>query len=137
MTANKMTPANCKKIRVALNMALEDIGKDLGLTITVGNGSYDDSSVTFKTECVLAGVDKAKEEFERDCRYFHIKPEAYGTSFTYGGKWYTLVGLKTNRPKYPVLAKRDGNNYKLPRKAIEALQDIPKAEIKDFVPRTA
>lgn len=138
MTINTINPAACRKIRDAINENLEEIGKELGVTFHAGNASYSDTSVTFKIECVLEGVDKAKENFERDCDLFHLPESTYQAEFKHNGSTWILQGVKPRATKYPILASKKGQdgNYKLPESAITHLKDIPKAEIVDFVPRT-
>ncbi len=123
MTIEKITPAFCKKVRPELDAALVGVAKKYGLTITAGNGSYDDTSVTFKVQLVLDGVDKGKEEFDRVAFLFDLKPEDYGREITSRGRKYKLVGLKPNRPKYPVIGERDGKRYKLTDAPIKFLKN--------------
>jgi hypothetical protein len=123
MSIKQINRATCKTVRNELNAELEALGKRLGLTIHAGNASYSDSSVTFKVECVLEGVDKGKENFERDCRAFGIPASAYKQGFTYHGQSWVLEGLKPRSPKYPIIASKHGEkgNYKLPEDAIADL----------------
>lgn len=123
MDIKKITPAVCKKIRNQINEDLAALGKEYGLTIHAGNASYDANAVTFKVECALEGFDRDKEDFDQTHFLFDLPKDAYGKEFTFGGRKYTLVGLKPNRPKFPILAARDGSNYKLPERSIASLQE--------------
>lgn len=123
-TITEINRPACKKIREELNAGLEELGNRLGLTIHAGNASYNDTSVTFKVECVLAGIDRNKEEFEKHCAILDLPKDAYGKTFEYNRQQWRLVGLKLNRPKYPILAEkvsRPGAKYKLPERAVESL----------------
>jgi len=135
----KIDRAACKVLRDQLNHELEQVGQKLGIEIHAGNASFDASSVTFKVECVLSGVDRAHETFDRDCYLFHLPTSAWRAKFEFQGKQWILVGLKTRSPKYPILAEKVGESgsYKLPERAVESLKEIPKAVVTDFVPRTA
>lgn len=136
---NSIKRSDCKIIRTALNKALADVGKELGLDIRAGNASYDDISVRFKVECVCTGADKGKADFEAECGYFHLPASAYKAEFKYNGKTWILEALKPNRPKYPILASQKsapGSNFKLPRQAISTLQEIPKVKVVPFCPET-
>lgn len=130
---------DCAMIRAKLNAALAEVGKELGLDIRAGNASYDDTSVKFKVECICEGADKEKENFEAECGYFHLPATAYKAEFQRGGQTWILEGLKPNRPKYPILASKKGKagNYKLPRSAIESLQEIPTVKVVPFCPETS
>lgn len=131
MTIKKINRAACKTIRTELDAELEELGKRLGLTIKAGNASFGDTSVTFKVDCVLEGVDKAKEEFARDCFLYNLPETAYKAEFQHGGKTWILEGLKTRSPKYPIIASKKGEDgkYKLPESAIASLREVQKAEL--------
>ncbi len=141
MTIKTINRATCGKIRTDLNAALETIGKELGLTIHAGSASYSDTSVTFKVECVLEGVDKGKENFERDCFLFDLPESAYKAEFTWNQSTWILEGLKTRSPKFPIIASKKGTsgpNYKLPEKAVKSLSEkkVQKVTVIDFDPKT-
>ncbi len=91
--------AACKTIREQLNEELIAVGEKLGLTISAGNASFDDSSVTFKVQCILDGVDKSMLDFERDCRLFNLPKDAYGKEFGFNGSRLHLRGLTLRRPE--------------------------------------
>lgn len=115
----ELNPTTIRALRDQLNRALALFGKANGLDIEVGNASYSDSQVVFRLTCSLDGVDIQREAFERDAPRFGMPAGAYGMQFRYAGCVYILRGLKPRRPKFPVLAERDGRLYKLPRNAIE------------------
>lgn len=112
-TIKKFDTHQVKEIRKQVNASLEELGARLGLTIKAGNASYSNNEVTFKLACQIEGHDPDKEEFERSCWAFELKPEQYGTPFIAGGKSFKLVGIKLNRPKYPIIGLgTDGKRYK-------------------------
>ncbi len=121
MTIEKMTRGQIKNLRDDINGALIDLGLKHGLKINAGNASFTDNSVTFKVECLIAGFDKGKDEFERSAFLFNLSQADYGKDFSYGGRQYKLVGLKPRSPKYPIIGERDGGRYKLPERAVAAL----------------
>ncbi len=120
----EITRASCKVIRNKLNAELVKVGEKLGLVISAGNASYTDTSVTFKVECVIEGVDKAKENFERECFLFNLPADAYNKTFHFNRQDWKLVGLKTRSPKFPIIASKVGQSgkYKLPERAVASLQ---------------
>ena len=123
---NQINRASCKTIRDQLNAELKAVGEKLGLTIHAGNASFTDTSVTFKVECILEGVDKGKENFERDCFLFDIPKSTYKSEFGFQGRRWILEGLKPRSPKYPIIASKVGENgnYKLPERAIQDLKSV-------------
>jgi hypothetical protein len=114
----KIDRNTCKNLRESLNRALELFAKSRGLEIKATNASYADHQVTFKLVCTLDSVDPDKIEFDRVCGLYHLKPEQYGKTITFNRKDYRLIGIVPRRPKYPVLAERDGKRYKLPGRAL-------------------
>jgi len=123
MEIKKITPAVCRKLRQAIDENLAEYAAETGLTVHARGASYQDNSVTFKVEFVLDGVDLNEEEFKETHFLFNLPADSFGKEFTYGGKKYKLVGLKPNRPKYPILAEHGGSRYKLPERAVASLQE--------------
>jgi len=121
MTIKRIDRQACRVLRLAINDALATISEQHGIDFTATNASYNDNTVTFKVECTLTGVDKAQEDFNAACFLFRLEEDAYGKRFNWGGKEYTLCGLKPNSPKYPILGMLNGSRYKLPRAAINSL----------------
>lgn len=121
MKLEKITRKDCKTLRHALTSELADLGKKHGLIIKAGSASYTDNSVTFKVECLIAGFDQAKDNFERHAFMFDLTDDQFGAFFRYGKRTYKLVGLKPRSPKYPIIGEHDGSRYKLPEKAVASL----------------
>jgi len=121
MTLKKITKQDCRKLRDELNSELADLARKYGLKINAGNASYTDNSVTFKVECLIAGFDKGRDEFNRHAFMFHLKAEQFGSDFVFGGRAYKLVGLKPRSPKYPIIGERGGSRYKLPEASVASI----------------
>lgn len=111
----------CKIIREHLEVALGAALEDLGLKADLGNMTYDGSKVSFKTTIILADVDVAKEEFEKNCFLYDLKKSDYGMQFVSQGETFELCGIKPRAKKFPLVAKnvRTGKRYKFPRRAIK------------------
>lgn len=121
MKLKKITKQDCTVLRDELNGALADLGKKYGVKIKAGNAVYTDNSVTFKVEFLIDGFDKNRDVFNRHAFMFKLKEEQFGAEFEFGGRSYTLVGLKPGSPKYPIIGERDGGRYKLPERAVASL----------------
>jgi len=105
-----------------MQVALNDIGRDLGLSIQLGSIKYDPYSFRFKGETKVIGdpaaIDnpeaQAKIDWDRNCSMYGLTPQDYGKTITlYNGRQYQLKGFKSGRTKYPVLAVRGGRKFKL------------------------
>lgn len=60
-----------------------------------------------------------KREWDLYCRNFGLKPEHFGKSFKQGKGIYTIVQLKPNSPKYPIIAVSErGARYKFPASVV-------------------
>lgn len=112
----------CKIIRKEAVEALNKALADLGLQGSLGNMTYDGSKVSAKLTITLAGVDVAKEEFEKHCYLYDLKKSDYGMQFVSQGETFELCGIKPRARKFPLVAKnvRTGKRFKFPRRAIKA-----------------
>jgi len=112
----------CRDIRVILDNELPPVLADSGLSVDVGNASYNDTGVTFKIKLTLEGVDPRKEEFERYKRAFNLKSEHYGAEFTVKGEKFRLVAVKVRSPKWPIVGENaSGQTYKFKESVLKQI----------------
>ncbi len=108
------------QLRQDIESALSDVCEAHGLDIALGHCRYGKENAQFKLEVAIIGEDGEVRNaeamaFEQSARRYGLQPEDLGKMFTYQGKRYSIAGLKTNRPKFPILATRaDGKSYKFP-----------------------
>jgi len=104
---------------------LLQIGKELGLDLSVGNGSF--TSVDGKLQLIIKSlnesgeaVDRSMLDFKHYAKSYGLSPEDYGKTFKHGNETYKITGLKTNRPKFPINAIRvkDGKGFKFPAASV-------------------
>lgn len=102
----------CRLVREAITdfSNLPELLEDMGLKLSVGNISYSGKDMTIKLNVALESYDAGKEQFERSCYRYGLKPEHYGAEFTSNGKTFRLTGLNPRRPKYPISAVRVGDD---------------------------
>lgn len=105
-----------RKVSEAMQEALGLIEKDFGVKFKVGNGTYNESGVTFKVEA--AELSKDGLVLGKETVHYRQFQKRYGlpdlwTVVSFGGKQYKIVGLKPRADKFPVLAQRDGRTFKL------------------------
>ena len=104
----EFTRAGFTKVRTVVDKHLAAAGKELGITLSIGNISFDANQFSTKLKG-LTGTDSndhAKKEWDKYCRRFGFKSEHFGV--TYGQ--YTIVGIASRSRKYPILATVKGKN---------------------------
>lgn len=122
-----ITRALLRTIRTDAEAALLDVAAKHGVQLTVGNGSFarDGSNAHLKLE--IAGIADSGEvmtkeatDFKRYASNFGLKPEDLGTTFTFNGKQFKLLGCKPRNHKFPLIAEntKNGKTYKLPKDAV-------------------
>lgn len=113
-----MNKAQTQKIRESANVALALVAEELGLQITIKNGTFDSGQVTFKVEFAEIGdsgmaMTKEAEDFKSYARRYGMTEDQLGAKFTSRGEEYTITGCAPRSRKYPILAERnDGKTYK-------------------------
>jgi len=104
-----------KTMRTNIQFDLDKIADKYGISLRLGNISYQNYSFTSKIEGkILKGsANIEKEEFAKLASEYGFKPEDYGATFRSGGKVHTIYAIKTRNRKYPILTKcSDGKGYK-------------------------
>jgi hypothetical protein len=96
-----------KEIHLDLNKALVEIAKKRGLdSLTIGAISYSEDKFTAR----LTGI-SSKETLVNKVG----GGDLFKKSFTNLGKRYTIVDVKLNSPKFPIIAvDENGKRYKFP-----------------------
>ena len=103
-----------KFLRKELAEALKPVEEKLGLTIHVGNCTYDTSKCSFKLDMTKEGETVDQINFMKYCHLYGFKKEDFGRNFQSNGKTYCISGLLIKASKYPILAtcKATGKEYK-------------------------
>lgn len=117
-TLNRIKP----EVEGAITDAIENLG--YGFTVDFGGGSFDDNSFKPKVTIVIDGADLDRDEFEHYASLFRLSADDFGKEFSNGGRKFRLVGLKPNRPKWPVVGEciADGKRYKFKEAALKGFQ---------------
>lgn len=112
------TKAGLLSTRVVEHLkAIED---ELGVTFSVGRGTFDDSSFTMKLQITENGEngekqDKMALDFKQYATLLGLHPNDLGKTINLGGLHCVLVGAKMSYRKYPIIAKKpNGSLVKLP-----------------------
>jgi len=110
----QMSRDNCSAIAIRIDEKLEELGKELGVSIKTGNGTYKKQEVTFKLKVsILDESGESKQGFEDFIRYalsFGFNKEDFGKDFTSKGRiskgrQFKIVGWDRRKRKYPVVVK--------------------------------
>jgi len=124
---NTITKDNLIMIQDAVKPALEQISNDLGVSITIGRGSYDNkANGHFKVNIATLGEGgevetKEWSDYKSCCHWHECKPEWLGENFCTGNGEFQLIGMKTRGRKFPFIAKSlsDGKTYKFTAESIK------------------
>lgn len=111
MDINKQT---CQLIRDRANAALQPLAAELGITINIGNGTFDPGVGTFTAKFEVSNPDSGRLEWERNCTLYGFAPEDHGTTFYSAGDDFIITGINPRAKTMPVLATRvsDGKTFK-------------------------
>ena len=96
-------------------VSLQEVATKYGLTLTVGPYRWSGDRVTMKWEFVAVTTGGAPADFAADASRIGIPPDCWGVPFQCGmnGTIYTVDGIKTTRPKYPIIGTGPkGGRYK-------------------------
>lgn len=122
-----LTRSEVRDLRDQLQAILTANGIE-GFRMAVGNGTYTDSSVTFKVEIAELSdngeaMTKEAVEFQRMARLGLVKVPAdkLFQTFTSVGRKFRLMGYNRRAKKFPFLAENvtTGAMHKFPAKTIE------------------
>ena len=120
MPISKITAAIARDIDADIRAAVASVEAKWGVNISVGGGTYGDDHFTTKLKTSIAGVDMKKKDWDRYSFRFGLKPEQYGTKFTYAGETFTVVGLRPKARKAPVIGTNaHGKEYIFPASALK------------------
>ncbi len=117
-----------KYIRERLKTAVKPLAEELGVTIDLGNCTFNMSNCRFQLKLALLDskgkpITEEVDSFRSNAKLFGFEPDNLGKKFTFQGQSYAICGLKPKSRKYPVIAQSDnGKNYKFAcRTVLEAL----------------
>jgi hypothetical protein len=97
-----------KGSRAAIEAALAQVGKELGIKFTVGSGTYDPSGAfgSYKLEMATADTkaleDAERSEWNRWCRMYNLAPEHFGVEVEIRGTGRCkIIGMSRRSNKFP------------------------------------
>jgi hypothetical protein len=129
----KLNKPTVKYIGKRLRAAVKPLAEELGVTMDVGNCTFQASNCRFQLKVAVLDpngqpVTEEMECFKTNAKLFGFEPDDLGKEFSFQGQSYTICGLKPKSRKYPVIARSgNGKNYKFACRAVlEALgREVP------------
>lgn len=107
---NKMDNASLTILSDAINNRLQDIEKEFGVSMRVGNVSYAELKATFKVEAAVTSVDIRKIDFEKYCALYNLSASDYGRTISVNDSDFVICGLNVKARKLPIIAKKVSDN---------------------------
>lgn len=127
----EFTRTNLKSLREQITNALSKVGEKNGITLDIGNISFNADSFRVKLEAFIqsdsnSGMSlsqtKALADLKRYGFMFGLSEKDYGKTFKSNGKTFKLVGLAPKRTKYPIIAEgANGTEYIFPADVVDRL----------------
>ena len=113
--------SNLADIRSAINTSLNDVADHFGITLEIGNISFEGNRFTTKITANIVSEDGVVQTREREdfTRYAQslcdLNPDWLDDSFTHRGLTYKITGLKTKASKNKIMLEcSDGCGYVAP-----------------------
>ena len=125
MAIKQFDRKNLKALRQDMNAALAAIEAQYGIKIHVGNASFSDNEVTFKTKCNTIGEGgkaqtKEANQWKLYAELNGVGQFSVGDRVTIQGQVFTIEGWNTRAKKSPVMIKdvATGKSYKCPKNVL-------------------
>ena len=125
--------SNLADVRSAINTSLNDVADHFGITLEVGNISFEGSNFTAKLKANIVSEDGVVQTRERKdfTRYAQslcdLDPDWLDKSYTNSGNTYTITGLKTKATKNKIMLEcSDGRGYVAPAEMVKRMMEREK-----------
>ena len=126
--------SNLADVRSALNTSLNDVADHFGITLEIGNISFQDNRFSTKLKANIVSEDGVVQTREREdfTRYAQnlcgLDPDWLDDSFTDNGKSYKITGLKTKARKNKIMLEcSDGRGYVAPADMVKRMMEREKS----------
>jgi hypothetical protein len=96
-----MTKDQAREIQVAVAELIAS-HPEWNVKVQGNRATYGENELRLSVSLVGTGEENQRRAFERDARWFSVKPTAFGAFIPRVG---TLIGFNTKRPKYAVTVK--------------------------------
>jgi hypothetical protein len=115
MAIKQFDKKTLKALREDMNQVLKAIEIQYGIKVHVGNASFTDNEVTFKTKCNTVGeggtvITKEAQNWKLYAELNGVGQFSVGDRITIQGKVFEITGWNTRARKSPVMIKEVGTN---------------------------
>ena len=125
MAIKQFDRKNLKALRQDMNDVLKAVELRYGIQINVGNASFSDNEVTFKTKCNTIGEGgkaqtKEANQWKMYAELNGVGQFSVGDRITIQGQVFSIEGWNTRAKKSPVMIKdiATGKSYKCPKNVL-------------------
>ena len=125
MAIKQFDRKNLKALRQDMNDVLKAVELRYGIKINVGNASFSDNEVTFKTKCNTIGEGgkaqtKEANQWKLYAELNGVGQFSVGDRITIQGQVFSIEGWNTRAKKSPVMIKdiATGKSYKCPKNVL-------------------
>jgi hypothetical protein len=102
---------NLRSMQIPIELALQAIETEFGISVKLGNARFTPDNATFKLELSTLNangqaVTKEANDLKTYGTLYGLPANALGQTFIEYGKKFEITGLRTKASRYPVLVKR-------------------------------
>ena len=121
---NTLNREAVRELSSVIQAAIKDVGKQHGVSLTMGNIRFNSDRATFKLEAAVVGDGSVNNEtparldFVKHAKRYGMDPSWLDKTFRDYSREYTVVGLLPNRRKNNVLVSRNGKEYIMPAETV-------------------
>lgn len=138
---NEFNKQNLTEVRNAINSALAELGKKMGIAFSIGQITFTPGDFRTKLTAVAAGAkgggtlqleDKIAMDFKKKAFLVELKAQDLGREFVLRGTTYAIAGLKPQARKTPIIGRnvKTGKLYRFATEDVLCALD-PKRERQD------
>jgi len=110
MKISHFNKQNLNSFREAFKAKMDELEQETGVRVHLGNASYNDLTFNGKVKATIIGDNPkealqkaAKQEWDRVCRKFDLKPTMFGQNIQLPDGQFKVVGIKSRSYKRPVI----------------------------------
>ena len=124
MSITEFDRPTLRALRGEIAAALKAVATKHGIALTAAGVSFDAQRFTLKIEGAVIGADGKAGSFAQHAHLFGLAPGDLGKRIMLGGKRFTIVGLRPNARKRPVLLEDANGNRNVVASADSVLRAL-------------